>query len=89
MQDVDLEAAETGPATGMCDQVFDGAADAGCDGLLVDKSDGGSGLKETLLLGFVGAVVGGGGDGDGCDGGLNHAERGNDLVEHVGELCDC
>lgn len=82
--EVEAQAAEAGPAAGVGDEVLDCAADGGGDGLLVDEGDGGSGLQEAFLLFFVCGLVRG--YGDGCDRGLDHAECGDDFVEHVGYL---
>lgn len=89
IQEVDLEASETGIAAGVGDDVLDGAANGRGDGLLVDESDGWSGLEQVLLLLLVTGFMGRRGDGDGCDGGLDHAEGGDDFLERVRYLETC
>ena len=72
----------------MGDEVGDCAADGGCDGLLVDERDCGASLEEAFFFVFGSGFGGGGGDGYGGGGGLDHAEGGDDFVEHVGYLVD-
>jgi hypothetical protein len=67
----------------MSDEVADGATNGRGNGLLVDKGDGRSGLQKTFFLVLVGGLLGHGNSGDG---GLDHAERGDDFVEHVCHL---
>lgn len=84
---MDLEAAEAGPAAGVCDKVADGSADGRCDGLRVHEGDCRTGFEECFLLVGVFFVVGGFvGNGNSGYGGLDHAEGYDDLVKHVGEL---
>jgi hypothetical protein len=80
------ETPETCKGTGVGDDVVDGGADARGDGLLVDEGDGRASLEETLLLALVGRLRCGWRDGDGSVGRLDHAERGDDFLEHVREL---
>jgi hypothetical protein len=87
VQNVNVVTAEARVATGVSDEVTDGGADGRGDGLLVNEGDGRTGLEERLLLVFlVRRFVGGGRDGDGGHGGLDHADCGNDFIEHVGHL---
>lgn len=83
VQDVDPVAAEAGEAATVGNEVLKGGADARGDGLLVDEGDGRAGLEKTFFLLLVGGFVGRGRHGDGGDGGLHHAKRGDDFVEHI------
>lgn len=83
-----LDTTEASPAASVSDEMLNGAADAGGDGLLVDESDGGSGLKKAFLLLVVARLVCGGRYSDGGDGALDHTERGDDRLKHVGQLRD-
>lgn len=89
IEEVDLDASEAGVAAGVANNVLDGAAYGRSDGLLVDEGDGGSGLEQILLLCLVAGFMGGGGDGDGCDRSLDHAESGHDFLERVVDLKTC
>ena len=82
---MDLEAPEAGEATGVGDNMLDGATDARGDGLLVDKGDGGTGLEEALLL-VLGSGLVGWGDGDSGVWSLDHAEGSDDFLERVRQL---
>lgn len=82
---VDLETPEASPLASVGDEVLDGAADAGGDGLLADEGDGGPGLEERLLL-ALGCGLLGRGDCDSGVRGLDHAQGGDDFLEHVVEL---
>jgi hypothetical protein len=89
VEEVDPVAAEAGEATGVRGEVADCATDGRGDGLLADERYGRASFEERLLLGRVFCVrgfVGGGRDGDGRHGGLDHAEGCDDFVEHVGYL---
>lgn len=87
VQNVDAETAEACEATGVGDEVTESCADGRGDGLLVHEGDGRAGLEERLLLVFlVRGLVSRWRDGDGGHGGLDHAEGGDDFIEHVGDL---
>lgn len=60
VKDVNPVATESGETSTVCDEVLEGSADARGHGLLVDEGNGRTGLKEALLLLFVGGLVGGG-----------------------------
>lgn len=87
VEDVEAKTAEAGKAATVGNEVPDGAADAGGNRLLVDEGDGRASLEQTLLLLLVTGLVGGRGDGNGSDGALHHAECGDNLLEHVRNLC--
>jgi hypothetical protein len=76
------ESAEAGETSTLRDQVFDGTADRRGDRLLVNERHSRGSLEETLLLVFGGRLIGSR-DGDSGRGSLDHAERGDDVLEHV------
>jgi hypothetical protein len=82
---VDLETPEASPLASVGDEVLDSTADAGGDGLLADEGDGGTGLEEGLLL-ALGCGLLRRGDCDSGVRGLDHAQGGDDFLEHVVEL---
>jgi len=79
------ESPEAGKTSTLSDQVFDGGADRRGKRLLVYECHGRGSLEEALLL-VLGGGLFGGGDGDRGGGSLDHAERGDDVLEHVFDL---
>jgi hypothetical protein len=82
---VDLETPEASPLASVGDEVLDGTADAGGDGLLADEGDGGTGLEEGLLLALGCGLLRRRDCNSGVRG-LDHAQGGDDFLEHVVEL---
>jgi hypothetical protein len=80
------EAPEACEGAGVGDNVLDSGADARGDGLLVDEGNSRTSLKKAFLLVLVAGFGGRWRDGDGSVGRLDHAERGDDFLEHVREL---